>query len=137
MGACFAARLLFALAARNRQLSALRAWWTPLLGLLTHTWQVYVFHAQGVLLSSSRTSICLPALAFLCVAQVYVFHGGAVGYLQRAAHVLMYRPTSCLQVYVFHSATLKAVLSANEKLKHLEEQLVPHMIRYQVRTWLA
>ena len=26
-----------------------------------------------------------------------------------------------LQVYVFHSATLKAVLSANEKLKHLEE----------------
>ncbi len=33
---------------------------------------------------------------------------------------------------MFHSATLKAVLSANEKLKHLEEQLVPHMIRYQV-----
>ena len=75
---------------------------------LTHTWQVYVFRLKAVL-SSSHTSICLPALAFPCVAQVYVFH----------------------------SATLKAVLSANEKLKHLEEQLVPHMIRYQVGTWLA
>ncbi|PRW60694.1 translation initiation factor eIF-2B subunit gamma [Chlorella sorokiniana] len=38
-----------------------------------------------------------------------------------------------MQVYVFHSATLKAVLSANDKLKHLEEQLVPHMIRYQLK----
>jgi hypothetical protein len=36
-------------------------------------------------------------------------------------------------VYVFHTPTLKAVLAANEKLKHLEEQLIPHMIRYQLK----
>ncbi|KAL4427461.1 hypothetical protein ABPG77_000750 [Micractinium sp. CCAP 211/92] len=38
-----------------------------------------------------------------------------------------------MQVYVFHTATLKAVLAANEKIKRLEEQLVPHMIRYQLK----
>lgn len=38
-----------------------------------------------------------------------------------------------MQVYVFHTPTLKAVLAANEKLKHLEEQLIPHMIRYQLK----
>ena len=38
-----------------------------------------------------------------------------------------------LQVYVFHTATLKAVLAANEKLTLLEEQLIPHMVRYQLK----
>lgn len=33
-------------------------------------------------------------------------------------------PRPPLQVYVFHTATLRAVLAANEKLKGLEEQLV-------------
>ena len=42
-------------------------------------------------------------------------------------------PAGPEQVYVFHTPTLKAVLAANEKLKHLEEQLVPHMIRYQLK----
>ena len=36
-------------------------------------------------------------------------------------------------MYVVHTPTLKAVLAANEKLKHLEEQLIPHMIRYQLK----
>lgn len=38
-----------------------------------------------------------------------------------------------MQVYVFHTLTLKSVLAANEKLKHLEEQLIPHLIRYQLK----
>jgi hypothetical protein len=38
-----------------------------------------------------------------------------------------------VQVYVFHTLTLKAVLAANEKLKQLEEQLIPHIVRYQLK----
>ncbi|PSC68176.1 translation initiation factor eIF-2B subunit gamma [Micractinium conductrix] len=38
-----------------------------------------------------------------------------------------------MQVYVFHTATLRAVLAANERIKHLEEQLVPHMVRFQLK----
>ncbi|KAL4856779.1 Propionyl-CoA carboxylase alpha chain [Chlorella vulgaris] len=38
-----------------------------------------------------------------------------------------------MQVYVFHTLILKAVLAANEKLKQLEEQLIPHIVRYQLK----
>ena len=34
---------------------------------------------------------------------------------------------------MFHTATLRAVLAANERIKHLEEQLVPHMVRFQLK----
>lgn len=51
MDACFAVRLLFALAARNRNLSALRACWTPLLVFL---------HTPGRCMCSASRRCCHP-----------------------------------------------------------------------------